>query len=101
MAREIVSDGGRLRVYHRNYMRDLEPNEPARTRVLAVEAGGRLGERHVLAHEVAPGAFRLYALRGYAGPPISEQVYRREQLALAAPSVYFARTFPGHTPVDW
>ena len=100
-AREIVNEDGRLRVYHRNYMRDWNPQEAARTRVLVTEGVGRLGERRLLAHEVGPGSYRLYALKDYAGPPLSQQLYSREQLALSHASIYFARAFPAHGPLDW
>lgn len=93
---DIVDDGGKLRVYHRNYMRDLEPDEPARTRVLLERRDGPLGERRLLAQEIHPGAYRLYPLKSYTGPAVSEQPFSREQLALAEGEIYFAKPFAHH-----
>ncbi len=64
---DIVSEAGHLRVFDATYIRDMEAGEPARTRALVMEADGRFTERHLLAQEVDPGAYRLYALKGYVG----------------------------------
>ncbi|MBI3664823.1 MAG: hypothetical protein HY236_01120 [Acidobacteria bacterium] len=90
---EIVSDAGRLRVYHRNYMRDLKPDEPRRSWVLVVEANGEVTERRLLAQEIRGGAYRLYPLKGYTGPAPSPREFTREQLDLAASDIYFAAPF--------
>ena len=90
---EIVSEDGKLRVYHRNYMRDLMPDELPRTRVLMVDPKRRVAELRLLAQEAHPDAYRLYPLKGYAGPPPSSQAFTREQLALAESDIYFDRPF--------
>lgn len=92
---EIVDDGGRLRAFHYDVMRDLNVQDPARTHVLVVDADGRLTERRLLAEPVRPGEYRLYALKGYAGPP-PEGEFTRQQLALEESQIYFARPFSHH-----
>ncbi len=96
-AAEIVDEAGRLRVFHRNYRRDLQPAECARTRILLVDKHRRLSERHLLAQQTGPDAFRVFALRGYAGPPPSPQPVSREQLRLLEGTVYFAERLPGRS----
>ncbi|HYM12771.1 MAG TPA: hypothetical protein VEU62_18680 [Bryobacterales bacterium] len=94
---EIVDDGGRLRAFHYDGMRDLEAHDAARTHVLVVEADGRLTPRRLLAEPVRPGEYRLYALKGYAGPPVADGDYTRPQLALEESEIYFTRPFSHHT----
>jgi len=100
-AREIASEAGRLRIYHRNYMRDLNPGETSRTRVLVAGRGDRIRERRLLAQQVAPGAFRVYPLKGYSGPPPSTETYTREQLGLMRGTIYFAPQAEDHRALDW
>ncbi len=90
---DIVSESGRLRVFDPTYIRDMEPAEPHRTRALVMEADGRFTERHLLAQEVHPGAYRLYALKGYAGPPPPREPLSREQLMLLETEIYFAKPY--------
>ncbi|MBI3694806.1 MAG: hypothetical protein HY238_08205 [Acidobacteria bacterium] len=90
---EIVDEGGKLRVFHYDRMRDLAPQEIARTWVLVQEERGHLGERRLLAQEVHPGGYRLYALKGYTGPRFPPQEFSREQLAMAEGDIYFAHPF--------
>jgi hypothetical protein len=94
---EIVDDGGRLRAFHYDVMRDLKAQDAARTHVLVVEAEGRLPPRRLLAEPVRPGEYRLFALKGYAGPAIAEGEFTRQQLALEESGIYFARPFSHHT----
>ncbi len=98
VAPEIVEEGGRLRVLDSTYIRDLKVEETSRTRVLVVEPDGRLTERRLLAEPAGHGVYRLYALKGYAGPPTPPQPLTREQLALVDSEVYFARSYSHHPP---
>jgi hypothetical protein len=88
---EIVEDEGRLRVYHRNYMRDWQPEEAPRTRVAVAQGERPPVERTLLARQVRAGEYQLYALKGYQGPRIEARHYTREQLALVEAEVYFVR----------
>lgn len=90
---DIVNEGGRLRSFHYDRMRDLRPEDLARTHVLVEESDGRLNERRLLAMEARPGMYRLYPLKGYAGPPVPAGPVSREQLALEEGAIYFARAF--------
>ncbi len=88
---EIVEDRGRLRVYHRNYMRDWGPQEAAHTHVVLVQGARPPAGRTLLAREVETGGYELYALSGYRGPAIESRLYARDQLAIFEDEVYFAR----------
>jgi hypothetical protein len=42
------------------------------------------------------GAYRLYPLKGYAGPAFPPKDFTREQLALMENDIYFARPYAHH-----
>jgi hypothetical protein len=88
---EIVEDQGRLRVYHRNYMRDWRPEEAGRTRVAVARRDRPPAPRTLLARETETGRYQLYALNGYRGPALEPRLYTREQMAIFEEEVYFAR----------
>lgn len=101
-AREIADENGRLRVFHRSYMRDLASQEFGRTYVLIQEKDGRFTERRLLAQQVKPGWFRVHALKGFTGARPTDELYSREQISLLEGSIYYARPLKGdQTPADW
>jgi hypothetical protein len=78
----------RLVLYQRDYERRLDFADLARTHVLAESPDGRFSTCDWVAQEAEDGRFRLLALKGARAPAAT---LSREQLALVADRVYFAR----------
>jgi len=93
---DIIEEGGRLRVFHYDRLEDLTPERAAHTVLLVEEGNGRISRRHLLAKEARPGAYRLYALKGYAGPAVPSIDVAREQLCFLEGDIYFARHYAHH-----
>ncbi|MBI3666263.1 MAG: hypothetical protein HY236_08580 [Acidobacteria bacterium] len=96
-AREIVLENGRLRFFHRYFMKDTSPEELHRSHVLAPDPDGGYSARRYVAYEREPDRFQLLPLKGSDPPASGGGLLTRDQLRPLEKEIQFPKPFQhGH-----